>query len=56
MFVIVVYLKGFVCFVGLGRVFLFEKMEEKDFYRESREIRVRRGGRSKIGVLFAFVF
>ncbi|XP_034510273.1 cilia- and flagella-associated protein 57 [Ailuropoda melanoleuca] len=34
------YSKGFACSAGPGRVLLFEKMEEKDFYRESREIRI----------------
>ncbi|XP_044533122.1 cilia- and flagella-associated protein 57 [Gracilinanus agilis] len=34
------YSKGFACSAGLGRVVLFEKMEEKDSYRESREIRI----------------
>lgn len=43
------YSKGFACSAGPGRVLLFEKMEEKDFYRESREIRVRREGRSRTG-------
>ncbi|KAM7099461.1 cilia- and flagella-associated protein 57 [Molossus nigricans] len=32
--------KGFACSAGPGRVLLFEKMEDKDFYHESREIRV----------------
>ncbi|XP_068949908.1 cilia- and flagella-associated protein 57-like [Petaurus breviceps papuanus] len=34
------YSKGFACSAGLGRVLLYEKMEEKDAYRESREIRI----------------
>ncbi|XP_013975095.1 cilia- and flagella-associated protein 57 isoform X12 [Canis lupus familiaris] len=38
-FAIAAYSKGFACSAGPGRVLLFEKMEEKDFYRESREIR-----------------
>lgn len=54
-FAIAAYSKGFACSAGPGRVLLFEKMEEKDFYRESREIRVRRGGRSRTGVLLARV-
>lgn len=41
-FAIATYSKGFACSAGPGRVLLFEKIEEKDFYRESREIRVRR--------------
>ncbi|XP_059110839.1 LOW QUALITY PROTEIN: cilia- and flagella-associated protein 57 [Peromyscus eremicus] len=39
-FAIAVYSKGFACSAGPGRVLLFEKVEEKDFYRESREIRI----------------
>uniref|UniRef100_F7GKM5 Cilia- and flagella-associated protein 57 n=1 Tax=Callithrix jacchus TaxID=9483 RepID=F7GKM5_CALJA len=38
-FAIAAYSKGFACSAGPGRVLLFEKMEEKDVYRESREIR-----------------
>lgn len=34
------YSKGFVCSVGPGTVFLFEKTED-DSYRKSREIQVR---------------
>ncbi|XP_043860476.1 cilia- and flagella-associated protein 57 isoform X1 [Dromiciops gliroides] len=37
---IAAYSKGFACSAGLGRVLLYEKMEEKDAYRESREIRI----------------
>jgi hypothetical protein len=43
-FAIAAYSKGFACSAGPGRVLLFEKVEEKDFYRESREIRVRGAG------------
>ncbi|XP_054576786.1 cilia- and flagella-associated protein 57 isoform X2 [Eptesicus fuscus] len=39
-FAIAAYSKGFACSAGPGRVLLFEKMEEKDFYHESREIRI----------------
>uniref|UniRef100_G1RS39 Cilia and flagella associated protein 57 n=1 Tax=Nomascus leucogenys TaxID=61853 RepID=G1RS39_NOMLE len=39
-FAIAAYSKGFACSAGPGRVLLFEKMEEKDLYRESREIRI----------------
>nr|KAF6381509.1 cilia and flagella associated protein 57 [Pipistrellus kuhlii] len=39
-FAIASYSKGFACSAGPGRVLLFEKMEEKDFYHESREIRI----------------
>ena len=34
------YSKGFVCSAGLGTVCLFEKTEEKDVYRKTREIQV----------------
>lgn len=54
-FAIAAYSKGFACSAGPGRVLLFEKMEEKDFYHESREIRVRREGISKTGVLLTFI-
>ncbi|XP_026966553.1 LOW QUALITY PROTEIN: cilia- and flagella-associated protein 57 [Sagmatias obliquidens] len=37
---IAAYSKGFACSAGPGRVLLFEKIEEKEFYRESREIRI----------------
>ncbi|XP_005866144.1 PREDICTED: cilia- and flagella-associated protein 57 [Myotis brandtii] len=39
-FAIAAYSKGFACSAGPGRVLLFEKMEDKDFYHESREIRI----------------
>ncbi|XP_055474475.1 cilia- and flagella-associated protein 57 [Psammomys obesus] len=39
-FAIAAYSKGFACSAGPGRVLLFEKVEDKDFYRESREIRI----------------
>ncbi|XP_073936511.1 cilia- and flagella-associated protein 57 isoform X2 [Castor canadensis] len=39
-FAIATYSKGFACSAGPGRVLLFEKVEDKDFYRESREIRI----------------
>ncbi|XP_005410690.1 PREDICTED: cilia- and flagella-associated protein 57 isoform X1 [Chinchilla lanigera] len=39
-FAIAAYSKGFACSAGPGRVLLFEKIEEKDIYRESREIRI----------------
>ncbi|KAM6172387.1 cilia- and flagella-associated protein 57 [Erethizon dorsatum] len=39
-FAIVAYSKGFACSAGPGRVLLFEKIEDKDVYRESREIRI----------------
>lgn len=32
--------KGFICSAGPGTVHLFEKTEEKDFYKKSREIRI----------------
>ncbi|KAJ8367313.1 hypothetical protein AAFF_G00320970 [Aldrovandia affinis] len=34
------YSKGFVCSVGQGMVFLFEKMEDKDGYKKCSEIRI----------------
>nr|XP_033772064.1 cilia- and flagella-associated protein 57 isoform X1 [Geotrypetes seraphini]XP_033772065.1 cilia- and flagella-associated protein 57 isoform X1 [Geotrypetes seraphini] len=37
---IVAYSKGFLCSAGPGVVFMFEKLEEKDFYKKSREIRI----------------
>ncbi|XP_032349913.1 cilia- and flagella-associated protein 57 isoform X3 [Camelus ferus] len=37
---IAAYSKGFACSAGPGRVLLFEKMEDKEFYHESREIRI----------------
>ncbi|XP_036088633.1 cilia- and flagella-associated protein 57 isoform X5 [Rousettus aegyptiacus] len=39
-FAVAAYSKGFACSAGPGRVLLFEKVEEKDFYHESREIRI----------------
>ncbi|XP_054547102.1 cilia- and flagella-associated protein 57 isoform X3 [Talpa occidentalis] len=39
-FALASYSKGFACSAGPGRVLLFEKMDDKDFYRESREIRI----------------
>ncbi|ELK13105.1 WD repeat-containing protein 65 [Pteropus alecto] len=39
-FAVAAYSKGFACSAGPGRVLLFEKTEEKDFYHESREIRI----------------
>lgn len=37
---IAVYSKGFACSAGSGVVLLFEKIEDKEGYREIREIRV----------------
>lgn len=39
-FAVAAYSKGFACSAGPGRVLLFDKVEEKDFYHESKEIRV----------------
>ncbi|KAF6344214.1 cilia and flagella associated protein 57 [Rhinolophus ferrumequinum] len=39
-FAVAAYSKGFACSAGPGRVLLFEKMEDKDFYHESKEIRI----------------
>lgn len=54
-FAIAAYSKGFACSAGPGRVLLYEKVDDKESYRESREIRVRRGGRGKVGARLAFV-
>lgn len=37
---IVAYSKGFACACGPGTVHLFEKTDDKDFFRKSREIKV----------------
>ncbi|MBN3302205.1 CFA57 protein, partial [Amia calva] len=37
---IAAYSKGFACAAGPGTVYLFEKTEEKDHYRKTREIRI----------------
>ncbi|XP_065124868.1 cilia- and flagella-associated protein 57 [Paramisgurnus dabryanus] len=37
---IVGYSKGFVCSAGPGTVYLFEKMEEKDQYKKTKEIKI----------------
>ncbi|CAL1538634.1 unnamed protein product [Lymnaea stagnalis] len=37
---IVSYSKGFACAFGYGTVFLFEKTEDKDFFKKSREITI----------------
>ncbi|XP_043941309.1 cilia- and flagella-associated protein 57 [Protopterus annectens] len=37
---LVTYSKGFACSAGPGTVILFEKTEEKEFYRKNREIRI----------------
>ncbi|XP_060062057.1 cilia- and flagella-associated protein 57 isoform X2 [Erinaceus europaeus] len=39
-FAIAPYSKGFACSAGPGRVLLYEKLEEKDVYRESKDIRI----------------
>lgn len=54
-FAIAAYSKGFACSAGPGRVLLYEKVDDKESYRESREIRVRRGGGGKAGARLAFV-
>ncbi len=38
---IVAYSKGFACACGLGTVHLYEKTDDKDFFKKAREIRVR---------------
>jgi len=37
---IVAYSKGFACACGPGVVHLFEKTDDKDFFKKAREIRV----------------
>ena len=37
---IVAYSKGFACACGPGTVHLFEKTDEKDFFKKAREIKV----------------
>ena len=37
---IVAYSKGFACSGGKGIVHLYEKTEDKDFYKKTREIKV----------------
>uniref|UniRef100_A0A8D1JCS1 Cilia- and flagella-associated protein 57 n=1 Tax=Sus scrofa TaxID=9823 RepID=A0A8D1JCS1_PIG len=39
-FAIAAYSKGFACSAGPGRVLLYEKVDDKESYRESREIRI----------------
>lgn len=46
-FAIAAYSKGFACSAGPGRVLLYEKVDDKESYRESREIRVRGGRRGQ---------
>lgn len=38
---IVSYSKGFACACGPGTVFLFEKTDDKDFFKKTREVKVR---------------
>ena len=38
---IVAYSKGFACTCGPGSVHIFEKTDDREFYRKTREIRVR---------------
>lgn len=37
---IVPYSKGFVCSCGPGKVFVFEKTDDRDLYKNSREVNV----------------
>ena len=37
---LVSYSKGFACAFGLGTVYLFEKTDDKDFFKKAREIMV----------------
>ncbi|KAH3831997.1 cilia- and flagella-associated protein 57-like [Dreissena polymorpha] len=43
---IVAYSKGFACACGLGLVHLFEKTDDKDFFKKGREIRIPEGAKS----------
>lgn len=38
---IAAYSKGFACACGHGTVYLYEKTDDKDFFKRTREIRVR---------------
>ncbi|KAL3868099.1 hypothetical protein ACJMK2_040935 [Sinanodonta woodiana] len=37
---VVAYSKGFACACGLGRVYLYEKTDDRDYFRKSREIHI----------------
>ena len=37
---LVSYSKGFACSFGLGTVYLFEKTDDKDYFKKAREIMV----------------
>ena len=38
---LVAYSKGFACACGAGTVYLFEKTDDKDFFKKVREIKVK---------------
>ena len=38
---IVSYSKGFACTCGLGTVFLFEKTDDRDYFKKTREVKAR---------------
>jgi len=45
---VVAYSKGFACAGGIGTVHLFEKTDEKDFFRKTRIIKVKNGVVKKV--------
>ena len=51
---IVAYSKGFACACGPGIVYLYEKTDDKDFFKKAREIRVRIIWQSRFIVLLGF--
>ena len=51
---IVAYSKGFACACGPGIVYLYEKTDDKDFFKKAREIRVRIIWQSRCIVLLGF--
>ena len=48
---IVAYSKGFACACGPGIVYLYEKTDDKDFFKKAREIRVRIIWQSRFKIL-----
>ncbi len=49
---LVAYSKGFACACGSGVVFLYEKTDDKDTFKKTREIRVRVSGGGRWGVFW----
>lgn len=37
---IIPYSKGFICSCGKGRAFLYEKIEDKEYFRKARDIKI----------------